>query len=92
MNFFLVHKYISNNVYKPLYKSEIMASLNNCFTWKQSSMLTSDMCNEDPDREIRIEFFKSQKSGLHKNLGYVNVTLGGLKEGQREFNLCNNKG
>jgi hypothetical protein len=85
MNFFLVHKFISNQVYKPLYKSEIMASQAGQFTWKQHAILTSELANEDVDREIRLEFFKSQKSGTHTNLGYINFTLGALREGTRDF-------
>jgi len=45
------------------------------------------LCNEDVDREIRLEFFKSQKSGTHTNLGYINFTIAGLKEGQKEYPL-----
>jgi hypothetical protein len=75
MNFFLVHKFISPQVYKPVYKSEIMASLNGKFSWKSLAILTSEMANEDPDREIKVEFFKSQKSGLNKNIGYITFNL-----------------
>lgn len=85
MNFFLVYKFISPQVYKPVYKSEIMFSLNGIFLWKPCSILTSELCNEDPEREIKIEFFKSQKSGLNKNLGYINLNLGQLKEGTLDF-------
>lgn len=45
------------------------------------------MCNEDPDREIKIEFFKSSKAGKHTNLGYITFNLAQLREGTREFEL-----
>ena len=58
-NFFLVHKCISPQVYKPVYKSEIKQSINGRYHWNLVSMLTSEVANEDPEREIRLEFFKS---------------------------------
>ena len=48
------------------------------------------MANEDIEREIRFEFFKSAKSGKHTNLGQFSCTMAQLKEGTLEFNL--NKG
>jgi len=90
LNFFLVYKFISPNVYKPVYKSEIMASQNGVFVWKQASILSSELCNEEPEREIRIEFFKSQKSGLNKNIGHIALTLAALKEGTLDFTLQKN--
>ena len=65
MNFFLVHKFIGPRIYKPIYKSEIAQSLNGLFGWNMVALLTSEMANEDPEREIRIEFFKSSKAGKH---------------------------
>ena len=69
-NFFFVHKSMGPNSFKPIYKSEITSSIGGRFTWNLVSLLTSEMANEDPEREIRFEFFKSQKSGKHINLGY----------------------
>lgn len=57
--------------YKPVYKSEITSSINGRYKWNLVSILTSELANEDADREIRFEFFKSQKSGKHINLGYM---------------------
>lgn len=89
-NFFLVYKFISPQNFKPVYKSEIMASLNGVYLWKPCSILTSELCNEDPEREIRIEFFKSQKSGLNKNLGTITLNLGQLKDGTFNYDLKKN--
>ena len=69
-----------------------MASLNGSFMWKPCSILTSELANEDPEREIKIEFFKSQKSGLNRNLGFISLNLGQLKEGNREFALNSTRG
>ena len=59
-NFFLIHKFIGIGVYKPIYKSEIKSAINGTYHWNHISLLTSELANEDPEREIRIEFFKSQ--------------------------------
>lgn len=58
-NFFLIHKHMGPNNYKPVYKSEITSCINQRFSWNLVSILTSELANEDPEREIRIEFFKS---------------------------------
>lgn len=47
------------------------------------------MCNDEPDREIKVEFFKSVASGKHKNLGAVCMTLAMLKEGTQSFRMSN---
>ena len=75
------------NNFKPVYKSEITSCLNGRYSWNLVSVLTSEIANEDPEREIRIEFFKSQKSGKHINLGYFPCNLAQLREGQLEFQL-----
>lgn len=92
MVFFLVYKFISPQVYKPIYKSEIKSSRNGVFSWEKTSSLVQDLCSDDPEREIRIEFFKSEKSGLNKNKGYITFNLAQLKEGQRLFSLHNSDG
>mmetsp|Transcript_18612 Transcript_18612/g.25080 ORF Transcript_18612/g.25080 Transcript_18612/m.25080 type:complete len:224 (-) Transcript_18612:1335-2006(-) len=86
-NFFFVHKFMGPNNFKPVYKSEITSCINGRFTWNLVSVLTSEIANEDPEREIRIEFFKSQKSGKHINLGYISCNLAQLREGMAEFQL-----
>ena len=73
--------------YKPVYKSEITSCLGGRFSWNMVSILTSELANEDPEREIRVEFFKSQKSGKHINLGYISCNIAQLREGQIEFQL-----
>ena len=84
-NFFLIHKSISNTTWKPVYKSEIQTAIHGKFSWNHVSILTSELCNEDPEREIRVEFFKSQKSGKHRNIGYITCNIAQLKEGTTSF-------
>lgn len=85
--FFLVHKFIAPGVYKPVYKSEISGAKNGEFSWEKNTTLIQELCSQDPEREIRIEFFKSKKSGLNKNKGYITTNLAQIKEGNRTFFL-----
>ena len=75
LNFFLVHKLINGKSWKPIYKSEITPVANNAYTWLPMSLLSSDMAGDDVDREIRIDFFNSQKSGKHRHRGQASFTL-----------------
>ena len=45
------------------------------FQWLPTSLLSADLAGEDVDREIRIDFFNSQKSGNHRHRGQVSLTL-----------------
>jgi hypothetical protein len=45
------------------------------------------MANEELEREIRIDFFKSSKTGIHANLGFITLNLAQLKEGILEYDL-----
>ena len=78
--FFLIHKRISETVWKPVYKSEIRQVTSKEFIWNTVNNLTTDLSGDDVDREIRIDFLQSQKSGKHKHMGQTTMTLAGLKE------------
>jgi hypothetical protein len=69
-----------NHIWKPVYKSEVKpnsAGRNGPtkFEFNQFSMLVSDLCAGDKEKEIKIEFFKSQKSGKHENVGQCLYTV-----------------
>jgi hypothetical protein len=53
------------NHYIPVYKSETKTSNGHIYSWNKFELLTSTICKEEDDREIKIEFFKSMKSGKH---------------------------
>ena len=84
-NFFFVHKNIAGQTWKPVYKSEIQTAIGGTFSWNLISILTGDLCNEEPEREIRLEFFKSSKTGKHKNLGFITCNMAQLKEGSYNY-------
>lgn len=47
---------------------------------------TTDLCKDDVDREIKIEFFRSNPNGAHKIIGTSNqMTLGTLKSGGAQY-------
>jgi len=51
-------------------------------------MGATDLCKDDVEREIKIEFFRSSPSGKHKILGSCSqITLGMLKEGTGDYKL-----
>mmetsp|Transcript_37509 Transcript_37509/g.49311 ORF Transcript_37509/g.49311 Transcript_37509/m.49311 type:complete len:163 (+) Transcript_37509:419-907(+) len=86
-NFFLVHKLVNGKVWKPIYKSEIQSARNGAFEWLSLSLLTSDLAGDDVDREVRFDFYNSQKSGRHRHIAQVSFTLAQLREGTREYPL-----
>ena len=76
MCFFLVMKQMGAANWKPVYKSEIKSYQNGAFEWNMVNLLTTDIVDEgNIDTEFKIEFFQSQKSGKHINLGFTNMTL-----------------
>ena len=91
MNFFLIHKRISGQVWKPIYKSEIQHARNGAFDWNMVSLLSQDLAGDEIERELRIDFYQSAKSGKHSHIGQVAFTLAMLKEGTKEFTITDKK-
>jgi len=69
MNFFLIHKQVAGNVWKPIYKSEIQPARSGHYEWNVVNVLSADLAGDDIEREVRIDFYISQKSGKHKHCG-----------------------
>jgi len=92
MNFFLINKQIGPQIWKPIYKSEIKPSAGGFFEWNLVNVLTRDFAGEDIEREVRFEFYQSQKSGKHRHIGQSSLTLAMIKDGQKEFRLEDKKG
>lgn len=80
-------------MWKPVYKSEKKSFLNGTFAWNMVNMTTTDIVDGgNIDSEFRIEFFQSQKSGKHINIGHVDMTLAAVQSGQTQFPILNKKG
>jgi len=54
-------------------------------------LLSADLSGDDIEREVKIDFYTSAKSGKHSHVGMVPVTLAMLKEGQREYTITDKK-
>ena len=57
-NFFIVNKSMGPNNYVPVYKSEIKPAHVGKFIWNKFAILTSVLCKEEDDREIKVEYFR----------------------------------
>ena len=90
--FFIIFRNIALGKYTPIYKSEIKRPEAGTFKWNQVQMGTTDLCKDDIEREIKIEFFRSVPSGKHKNIDSVTLTLAQLKEGTLEYPMRNERG
>ena len=85
--FFIVSRMVTPNQYVPIYKSEIVAVNDRYYKWKMFEVMTSALCKEEDDRDIRIDFYRSAKSGKHRFLGQVNFIYSQIKNEQREFQI-----
>ena len=90
--FFIMYRQITLGQYTPVYKSEIKRPTGENFNWNQVQIGTTDLCKDDIEREIKIEFFRSVPSGRHKNLGSFTLSLAQLKEGTLDYQLDRNRG
>lgn len=79
------------HIWKPIYKSEIKSQSNNrqslLFEFSQVILLKHDLCSSDEDRDIKIEFFVSQKNGRHKNIGNVLFSISDLRQHPDNFEI-----
>ena len=74
--FFLVYRETGPGKWTPIYKSEIKRPEGGAFRWNQVQLGSTDLCGDNIERPIKIEFFRSVSSGKHKLLGMAeNLTL-----------------
>ena len=91
--FFIIYRNLAPGKYTPIYKSEIKRPEGGAFKWNQVQIGATDLCKDEIEREIKIEFFKSVSSGKHKILDSIDsMTLAQLKEGNAEYTGKNKKG
>jgi hypothetical protein len=88
--FFLVWKQLSPGKYKPVYKSEIKSADRGKQTWNEFTSDLHNLCSDDKDREVKIDFFKSSSDGNHKLLGTTYTSVQELIDGQREMDFKGN--
>lgn len=90
--FFILYRNIALGKYQPIYKSEIKRPESGAFRWNQVQMPTSELCKDEIEREIKIEFFRSNPNGKHKNIGAITLNLAQLKENQSEYEIDKKRG
>merc|ERR1711862_299485 len=57
--FFILYRFIAPGKYTPIYKSEIKKPVSGAFNWNQVQVGATDLCKDDVEQEIKIEFFQS---------------------------------
>ena len=62
---------------------------NNRDSWAQACMPVDAA---EIETEFKIEFYQSQKSGKHTNLGHIEFTLAVLQSGETTFQVTDKKG
>jgi hypothetical protein len=78
--FFIVYKLRAPGQYSPIYKSEVRkCGPNGVVDWNDCALGTTDLCNNNVEQEIKLEFFRSETSGKHKNMGHIMTTVAVLK-------------
>jgi len=74
--FFIVYKSKGPGTWVPLYKSETRKYGSNGFVqWNRCSLGCTDLANDNVEQEWKVEFFRSETSGKHKNLANLQTTL-----------------
>jgi hypothetical protein len=69
-----------------VYKSEIKPFENGAFEWNTFSVLTTQVTTDNNiEQEFKLEFFRNEKSGNHKNIGSIHMSLATIRSGQREY-------
>ena len=72
--FLVISRSNEDGHYQPVFKSEHHKRTLNC-TWKPFTVSVQKLCNGDHLRSLKIEVFDHKKSGKHKFIGHVNVSL-----------------
>ena len=91
--FFLVYRETGNQQWTPIYKSEIKRPEGGAFRWNQVQLGSTDLCGDNVERPIKVEFFKSVPSGKHKIIDMIDtITLAQLKSGTQNFEMKKKKG
>ncbi|KAG0070872.1 Copine-8 [Linnemannia elongata] len=61
-SFFIIHRAGTNGVFSPIYQSPVIKSKSNPL-WPEFSMKEIQLCNGDPDRQLKIEVKKFKDNG-----------------------------
>ncbi|KAF9438484.1 Copine-8 [Entomortierella beljakovae] len=72
-SFFVIHRASENGVFAPIYQSPVVRSKINPI-WAEFSIKEINLCNGDPDRQLKIEVKKFKENGPeHVTIGVTPV-------------------
>ncbi|KAG0316913.1 Copine-8 [Dissophora globulifera] len=72
-SFFIIHRASENGVFAPIYQSPVVRSKLNPI-WAEFSIKEIELCNGDPNRQLKIEVKKFKESGPeHETIGITPV-------------------
>ncbi|KAF9381358.1 Copine-8 [Podila verticillata] len=71
-SFFIIHRASENGVFAPIYQSPVVRSKSNPI-WAEFSMKEIQLCNGDPNRQLKIEVKKHKENGQHTTIGRTPV-------------------
>jgi len=84
---FLIWKFLSPGKYKPVYKSEIKSQERGKQNWNEFSSDLHNLCSDDKDQEIKIDFYRSSTDGAHKILGSTFTSIKELVDGTLQMSF-----
>ncbi|KAG0365468.1 hypothetical protein BGZ54_006487 [Gamsiella multidivaricata] len=67
-SFFIVHRASENGVFSPIYQSHVVRSKSNPI-WDEFSIKEIELCNGDPNRQLKIEVKRFKENGQHVTIG-----------------------
>ncbi|KAI8603400.1 Copine-domain-containing protein [Dissophora ornata] len=71
-SFFVIHRASENGVFSPIHQSPVVRSKINPI-WPEFSMKDTQLCNGDPNRQLKIEVKKFKENGQHLTIGITPV-------------------
>jgi len=84
--FFIIYKNLGPGQFTPVYKSETKSAIGGLCKWNLVQIGTTDLCKDELERQVSIEFFRFNSSGKHKIVGTCNtVTLAQIKTGKQDY-------
>ncbi|KAF9113717.1 Copine-8 [Mortierella sp. AM989] len=71
-SFFVVHRASENGVFSPIFQSPVVRSKSNPI-WAEFTIKEINLCNGDPNRQLKIEVKKFKENGQHVTIGNTPV-------------------
>ncbi|CDW86667.1 copine-4 [Stylonychia lemnae] len=91
--FFVISRSRDLGEFVPLYTSEKQkCDRISGATFDEHDFMMRDLCRNDDSRQLKIEFYESNKKGHHRFLGYVDLSIKDIaQENKRIYTVFNKK-